>query len=32
MKNCIVRILGNDLSGIHGENQTFSNLEFTLTH
>ncbi|MAZ31199.1 MAG: hypothetical protein CMP57_03790 [Flavobacteriales bacterium] len=30
MKNCIVRILGNDLGGIHGEDQTYKNLEFTL--
>lgn len=26
----IVRILGNDLDGLHGDNQTFSNLKFTL--
>tara|TARA_Y100000389_G_C17326948_1_gene446077 strand:+ start:754 stop:945 length:192 start_codon:yes stop_codon:yes gene_type:complete len=28
--NLIIRILGNDLSGLHGENQTYNNLKFTL--
>ena len=26
----IIRILGNDLNGLHGNNQTITNLEFTL--
>ena len=26
----IIRILGNDLEGLHGNNQTITNLEFTL--
>ena len=26
----IIRILGNDLQGLHGQNQTLTNLEFTL--
>ena len=29
-KILLFRILGNDLSGLHGENQTFTNLKFTL--
>ena len=29
-KYLIFRILGNDLSGLHGNNQTLQNLEFTL--
>ena len=29
-KNLITRMLGNDLSGLHGEEQTLRNLEFTL--
>lgn len=29
-KYLIIRILGNDLPGIHGNNQTINNLEFTL--
>ena len=28
--NLLVRILGNDLDGLHGEDQTITNLEFTL--
>ncbi len=31
-KILLIRILGNDLSGLHGENQTFTNLKFTLEH
>ena len=30
MKYGIARILGNDLDGMHGENQTYDNLKFTL--
>ena len=26
----LFRILGNDLNGLHGENQTYNNLKFTL--
>ncbi|MEP5600788.1 MAG: hypothetical protein ABJL44_07160, partial [Algibacter sp.] len=29
-KYLIFRILGNDLPGLHGDNQTLQNLEFTL--
>jgi glycosyltransferase involved in cell wall biosynthesis len=29
-KNIIIRILGNDLEQIHGEDQTYENLKFTL--
>lgn len=29
-KILLFRILGNDLSGLHGENQTYKNLKFTL--
>lgn len=28
----IIRILGNDLKGLHGDDQTISNLKFTLEH
>ena len=28
--NLLVRVLGNDLDGLHGEDQTITNLEFTL--
>ena len=28
--NIIIRILGNDLNGIHSNNQTIENLKFTL--
>lgn len=28
----IIRILGNDLEGLHGSNQTITNLKFTLEH
>lgn len=31
-KYLIIRILGNDLPTLHGDNQTYSNLEFTLRH
>ena len=31
-KFLIIRILGNDLRGLHGSNQTFENLLFTLNH
>ena len=31
-KFLIIRILGNDLPGIHGDKQTFENLLFTLKH
>lgn len=31
-RNLIIRILGNDLDGLHGDNQTYDNLEFTLKH
>lgn len=30
--NLIIRILGNDLSGLHGFDQTLTNLKFTLEH
>lgn len=30
--NLIIRILGNDLSGLHGSRQTIDNLKFTLEH
>lgn len=30
--NLIIRILGNDLNGLHGENQTYNNLKFTLAN
>ena len=30
--NLIIRILGNDLSGLHGTDQTLTNLKFTLEH
>ena len=30
--NLIIRILGNDLSGLHGSDQTITNLKFTLEH
>ena len=29
-KFLIIRILGNDLEGLHGSNQTLTNLKFTL--
>ena len=29
-RNIIIRILGNDLNGLHGSNQTYNNLKFTL--
>jgi len=29
-RNIIIRILGNDLNGLHGNNQTYNNLKFTL--
>ena len=29
-KYLIIRILGNDLKGLHGDNQTYNNLKFTL--
>ncbi len=32
MKYGIARILGNDLNGMHGENQTYDNLKFTLQY
>jgi len=32
MKYGIARILGNDLDGMHGENQTYDNLKFTLQY
>ncbi len=32
MKYGVARILGNDLNGMHGENQTYDNLKFTLQH
>lgn len=32
VKNVIIRILGNDLPGLHGENQTYNNLDFTLKY
>ncbi len=31
-KILLIRILGNDLPGLHGPNQTLNNLEFTLKH
>ena len=31
-KNIIIRILGNDLSLLHNDEQTYSNLLFTITH
>jgi hypothetical protein len=31
-KFLIIRILGNDLEGLHGSNQTLTNLKFTLEH
>jgi hypothetical protein len=31
-KNIIIRILGNDLSLLHGDDQTYSNLLFTISH
>ena len=30
VKILIIRILGNDLEGLHGQNQTLDNLKFTL--
>ncbi len=32
MKFGVARILGNDLAGMHGDNQTYENLKFTLQH
>tara|TARA_Y100000741_G_scaffold325998_1_gene277808 strand:+ start:1140 stop:2042 length:903 start_codon:yes stop_codon:yes gene_type:complete len=32
MKFGVARILGNDLDGMHGTNQTYENLKFTLQH
>jgi hypothetical protein len=32
VKNVIIRILGNDLPGLHGTNQTYNNLDFTLKY
>ena len=32
VKNVIIRILGNDLPGLHGANQTYNNLDFTLKY
>ena len=31
-KNLIIRILGNELDGLHYKNQTYNNLKFTLEH
>ena len=31
-KTILIRILGNDLNEIHGDNQTYTNLEFTLNN
>jgi len=32
MRFGVARILGNDLEGMHGGNQTYENLKFTLQH